>query len=108
MSEDIMHLPPEKSITPDSWVIIEYNGSPQFQRILSGWSGSYLYGDSWRMSSPIKEMNIKVNQDYFTATTDSGSTYQLFKSRQGLRISNAGIYNELKEKYGDSVEIVNL
>ena len=103
-----MKLPPEESITPDSWVIVEYNGSHQFQKILAGWSGSYLYGDSWRMSSPIRELNIKVNQDFFTATTDSGSTYQLFKSRQGLRMSNAGIYNELKEKYGDSVEIVEL
>jgi hypothetical protein len=101
-------MPAEQDITPDSWVIVEYNGSKQFQRILSGWSGSYLYGDSWRMSSPIKELNIKVNQDFFTATTDSGSTYQLFKSRQGLRMSNAGIYNELKEKYGDMMEIVEL
>ena len=109
VSEDIMKLPPEESITPDSWVILEVNHEgDQFQRILSGWSGSYLYGDSWRMSSPIKELNIKVNQDFFTATTDSGSTYQLFKSRQGLRMSNAGIYNELKEKHGDSVEIVEL
>ena len=108
MFEASSALEPEEGITPDSWVIVEYNGSNQFQRILSGWSGSYLYGDSWRMSSPIKELNIKVNQDFFTATTDSGSTYRLFKSRQGLRMSNAGIYNELKEKHGDMMEIVEL
>src|SRR6056300_1503923 len=102
-------LPPEQGITPDAWVIIEVNHEgEQFQKILSGWSGGYAYGDSWRMSSPVKELNIKVNQDFFTVETDSGSCYTLFKGRQGLRMSNAGIYNELKEKFGDSVEIVEL
>jgi hypothetical protein len=106
-------LPPEEGITPDSWVIVEiqdpiHPGMPPRQKILSGWSGSYLYGDSWRMSSHIKEINIKVNQDFYTVKTESGSTYTLFKSRQGLRMSNTGIYNELKEKFGDRIEIIEL
>jgi len=108
-SSDRMKLEPEEGITPDSWVIIEVNHEgEQFQKVLSGWSGGYLDGDSWRMSSPIKEINIKVNQDFFTVDTQSGSSYTLFKSRQGLRMSNAGIYNQLKEKFGDVVEIVEL
>ena len=99
----------EQGITPDSWVIIEVNHEgKQFQKILSGWSGGYLDGDAWRMSSPIKEINIKVNHDYFTVDTETGSRYNLFKSRQGLRMSNAGIYNQLKEKFGEAVEIVEL
>jgi hypothetical protein len=106
-------LPPEEGITPDAWVIVEiqdpiHPGYPPRQKILSGWSGSYLYGDSWRMSSHIKEINIKVNQDFYTVKTESGSTYTLFKSRQGLRMSNSGIYNELKEKFGDRIEIIEL
>ena len=102
-------LPPEQGITPDCWVIIEVKTpAGQFQKILSGWSGSYLYGDSWRMSSPMKELKIKVNQDFFTVDTESGSRYTLWKSRQGLRMSNSGIYNELKEKFGDMLEIVEL
>ena len=102
-------LPPEENIIPDSWVIIEVKTpAGQFQKILSGWSGGYLYGDSWRMSSPMKELNIKVNQDFFTVDTETGSRYTLYKSRQGLRMSNAGIYNELKEKYGNMMEIVEL
>ena len=102
-------LPSEQGITPDSWVIIEVNHEgEQFQKILSGWSGGYLDGDAWRMSSRVKEIGIKVNQDYFTVDTESGSRYTLFKSRQGLRMSNAGIYNQLKEKFGDKVEIVKL
>ena len=106
---DIMKLEPEQGIEPDAWVIIEVKTpAGQFQKILSGWSGSYLYGDSWRMSSPVKKLNIKVNQDFFTVDTESGSFYTLWKSRQGLRMSISGIYNELKEKFGDYVEIVEL
>jgi hypothetical protein len=107
--EAYMKLEPEQGITPDNWVIIEVNHEgEQFQKILAGWGGSYLYGDSWRMSSPIKEMNINIEKDYIVVETDSGSVYNLHKDRQELRMSNAGIYNELKEKFGDSVEIVEL
>ena len=104
-----MKLEPEQGIAPDAWVIIEVNHEgEQFQKILSGWSGSYLYGDSWRMSSPIKEMHIDVSKDYIVVETNSGSVYNLRKDYQGLRMSNAGIYNQLKERFGDAVEIVEL
>ena len=105
----MISMPPEQGITPDSWVIIEVtHEGEQFQKILSGWSGGYLDGDAWRMSSRIKEMNINIDQDYITVETDSGSVYNLHKEYQGLRMSNAGIYNDLKEKFGDMVEIIEL
>jgi hypothetical protein len=101
--------PPEEGITPDAWVIIEVNHEgEQFQKILAGWSGGYAYGNSWRMSSPVKRIKMKVNQDFITVDTQSGSFYTLWKNRQGLRMSNAGIYNELKDRFGDSIEIVEL
>ena len=104
-----MKLPPEQGINPDAWVIIEINHEgEQFQKILSGWSGSYLYGDSWRMSSPVKTMNIDVEKDYIIVETDSGSVYNLRKQYQGLRMSNTGIWNQLKEAHGDMVRIVEL
>lgn len=109
MIDETMYVPAEEGITPDNWVIIEVNHEgEQFQKILSGWSGSYLYGDSWRISSRIKEMNIDIDSDKITVYTDSGSVYNLYKSRQGLRMSNAGIYNQLKERHGDKMEIVKL
>lgn len=104
-----MKLEPEQGIFPDSWVLLEINhNGEQLQKILAGWSGSYLYGDSWRMSSPISELDVKINSKWITATTESGSTYNLSKHHQGLRMSISGVYNELKEKFGDSVEIVEL
>lgn len=104
---------PEQGITPDAWVILEikdtiHPGMPSIQKILAGWSGSYLYGDSWRMSSPIKQLNIKICEDHFIVETESSSIYNLCKRYQGLRMSNAGIYNQLKEKFGDRVEIIEL
>ena len=102
-------LPSEQGITPDSWVIIEVNHEgEQFQKILSGWSGGYLYGNSWRMSSPIKEIHIDIDKDYITVDTQSGSCYTLYKEYQGLRMSNSGIWNELKERYDDMVRIIEL
>ena len=104
-----MRVAPEEGITPDSWAIIEVNHEgEQFQKILSGWSGGYLDGDAWRISSRIKRIKISLDKDFFTVDTESGSFYTLFKSRQGLRMSNAGIYNELKEKYGEMIEIIEL
>ena len=104
-----MQMPPESGITPDSWVILEVNHEDeQFQKILAGWSGGYLDGDSWRLSSPIKEMNIDIDSDKIVVYTESGSCYNLYKSYQGLRMSNAGIYNQLKEWFGDMIEIVEL
>ena len=104
-----MQMPPESGITPDSWVILEVNHEgKQFQKILSGWSGGYLDGNSWRLSSPIKKMNINIDSDKIIVYTSSGSCYNLYKSYQGLRMSNAGIYNQLKERFGDAVEIVEL
>ena len=109
MINDMMYTPAEKDITPDSWVIIEVNHEgEQFQKILSGWSGGYLDGDAWRMSSKIKEIEINVDLDYFTVNTESGSQYNLLKSTQGLRMSNASIYNRLKDQHGESLKIVEL
>jgi hypothetical protein len=109
MIDKTMSMPPEQGITPDSWAIVEVNyEGEQFQKIISGWSGGYLDGNSWRLSSSIREINIDINKDYITVETTSGSVYNLYKSYQGLRMSNAGIWNELKERFGDAVEIIEL
>ena len=102
-------LPPEAGISPDAWVIVEVNHEgEQFSKILSGWSGSYLDGDSWRLSSPIKHMHIDIDLDTITVDTQSGSRYTLHKKYQGLQMSNAGVWNKLKQRFGDAVEIVEL
>jgi hypothetical protein len=109
MIDETMYMPAEEGITPDAWVIIEVNHEEaQFQKILSGWSGGFLDGDSWRLSSPIKRVNKEHSEFYAVVETDSGSVYNLYYQANKLRMSNAGIYNQLKEKFGDAVEIVEL
>jgi len=102
-------LEPQQGILPDSWVIIEIlHGAETMSKILAGWSGGYLDGDSWRMSSPIKHLDIDTSSEYIIAHTESGSVYTLYRDSQGLRMSNAGIWNQLKETHGDMVRIVEL
>ena len=108
-----MKLEPEQGITPDAWVILEiqdpiHPGMPPHQKILSGWSGSYLYGDSWRLSSPIKKMDLNALSDEITVDTISGSVYNLNINRQGLKMSIAGIYDQLTDKFGDNITMVTL
>lgn len=104
-----MKLDPEQGITPDNWVIleIEHEGE-KFQKILAGWSGSYLYGDSWRMSSPIKNVDRTHSEFYALVETESSSVYNLFYQSNALRMNNASIYNQLKKKFGDKVNMVEL
>lgn len=87
--------------TPDNWVIIKIKEGkldPGFYKVLAGWSGGYLDGDSWRMNSGISE--IKVIGDYLEIWGYSGSCYTCHKDHYGLRMNNAGIYKHLKDNEG--------
>ena len=104
-----MKLPPEHGITPNSWVVVEITHKDQkYKKIVSGWSGGYLDGDSWRLSSDIKNVDKTHSEFYAVVETFSGSVYNLYYQANELRMSNSGIYNQLKEQFGDNVEIIEL
>ncbi len=45
-----------REYTPDSWVVLKVKagkGTFPFYKVLAGWSGGYLSGDSWRINSGI-------------------------------------------------------
>ena len=94
---------------PDSWVIIKID-NPEYEKIyykvLGGWSGGYLDGDSWRMNSGITK--IERDGDYYLFHGISGSTYKCHEKGETMRMSQAGVWNQLKEAYGDSVDRVNV
>lgn len=91
---------------PDSWVIIEINHHGEtLHKVLAGWSGGYLDGDSWRVNSGITK--IELIDGYYHFYGESGSVYQCHKNAENMRMSQAGIYNQLKEKYDDMVKVVN-
>ena len=70
--------------TPDSWVIvkIQYEKYETIYKVLAGWSGSYLYGASWKLSSGIVTFEDKGK--YYESLQDSGSTYVLYKSSERM------------------------
>ena len=91
--------------TPDNWVVLKMNHeSETLYKVLAGWSGGYLSGDSWRMNSGISE--ITEDGDYLLFHGYSGSVYRCYKKSYGLRMNNAGAYNQLKERFGDAVELM--
>ena len=70
--------------TPDSWVIvkIQYEKCETIYRVLAGWSGSYLYGASWKLSSGI--VTFEDKGEHYESLQDSGSTYVLYKSSERM------------------------
>ena len=91
--------------TPDNWVVLKlYHEGETLYKVLAGWSGGYLSGDSWRMNSGISE--VTEDDDYLLFHGYSGSVYRCHKGGYQLRMNNAGIYNQLKERFGDAVELM--
>jgi len=83
---------------PDNWVVLKIKEGKLdsgFYKVLAGWSGGYLYGDSWRMNSGISE--VTEDGDYLLFHGYSGSVYRCYKGGYRLRMNNAGVYNQLKE-----------
>lgn len=78
---------------PDKWILIEFNGT---YKVLGGWSGGYLDGDSWRLSSGL----VKIEDDpdssaYFLMHNVSGSIYKCHKNSEGVNIGSASIADKL-------------
>jgi len=89
---------------PDNWVIIKINGDDPHYRVLAGWSGGYLDGDSWRMNSGITR--AEDAGDRFNFYGSSGSCYSCGKESYTLRMNNAHIWAKLQEMHGDKVEMM--
>ena len=89
---------------PDNWVIIKLKGDDPHYRVLAGWSGGYLDGDSWRMNSGITRVDEVDNCFYFYGS--SGSCYQCHKESYTLRMNNAHIWAQIQELHGDVVELM--
>ena len=89
---------------PDNWVVVKF---PDHYRVLAGWSGGYTTGDSWRMNSGITKVDQDPNnENHLIFYGSSGSTYFCYKGAYCLRNNNAYVWSQLKEKYGDQVEIM--
>ena len=84
--------------TPDSWVIvkIQFEKYETIHKVLAGWSGSYLYGASWKLSSGI--VTFEDKGEYYESLQDSGSTYVLYKSSERLSAIMASTFASFAEQ----------
>ena len=88
--------------TPDSWVLLKINNpkDPHY-RVLAGWSGGYLSGDSWRLNSGITRHEFDGDYWYFYGS--SGSCYKCYVDSYCMRNIMGSVYRELVDKYGEDV-----
>lgn len=71
--------------TPDKWVIVKLKHKGEtFYKVLAGWSGSYLEGQSWRMNSGIAK--VEATETHYLFTGFSGSVYQCSKNGYGTNM----------------------
>jgi hypothetical protein len=93
--------------TPTCWVIlkIKHNAETTF-KVLAGWSGGYLDGDTWRCNSGITK--VEFNDPCYTFHGYSGSTYVCHKRSETMMMSIAGVYDKMKAQFGEKVELVSV
>lgn len=69
--------------SPDKWTLLRftYNGET-IVKVLGNWSGSYLWGGSWRLNSGITK--VEREGDYYLFYGNSGSVYKCHKDMEGV------------------------
>ena len=96
--------------TPDSWVIVktQYEKYGTIYKVLAGWSGSYLYGASWKLSSGI--VTFEDKGEHYESLQDSGSTYVLYKSSErmsAIMASNFASFEEQLKSINGTIEVID-
>lgn len=83
--------------TPNNWIIIKIKHKDKVVfKVLGGWSGGYLDGNSWRLNSGIEK--VVDGGDYYDFHGYSGSIYRCYKETEGVRMNIAGVLSSLKKK----------
>jgi hypothetical protein len=93
--------------TPDSWVIVKIvsgDNKDTTYKVLAGWSGGYLQGDSWKLNSGIT--SVEEDGDYYLFHGYSRSIYRCHKTAEGMSGMMHGILWQMQESPHASVEVV--
>lgn len=94
--------------TPDYWKVIKVtnNETKEFHyRVICSWSGSYMWGSSWKISSGIETMEDRV--DTYESKQTSGSVYILRKTREGISGIMEGILSQYSGLPEQTIEVVD-
>lgn len=80
--------------SPDKWIILKIKGTKEtVYKVLAGWSGSYLEGQSWRINSGIRK--VSKEGDYFLFEGHSGSVYKCHQKSYGTNMISSGILSQI-------------
>jgi len=91
---------------PHNWVVLKItNDDETFYKVLGGWSGGYLDGDSWRINSGITRV-ADADDHWLHFYGSSGSVYRCNKRSYTLGMNNAHVWTRLQELHGDKVEMM--
>ena len=99
-----------KLYSPDSWQVIKVTlktpDNPVHYRILAGWTGSFTYGSSWKLSSGIESV---VDQgDTWKVPQSSGSVYMLSKHQEHMSVATMGVLESVQQRSTDiTLEVVD-
>jgi len=87
--------------TPHRWVMLHLGTDTQSSyKILAGWYGGYLDGDSWKLNSGCTK--VESAGDYLMFTGYSGSIYRCHKEAYGLSSYTSQILEGFRERIKDN------
>jgi hypothetical protein len=89
---------------PDTWVMLKFvhKGKP-IHKILAGWGGSYLYGQSWKLNSGVTKVTEDDTHYHFEGS--SGSIYSCHKKAYGFSGYTAQIYSSFQKEVEDNDDV---
>jgi hypothetical protein len=93
---------------PDNWVVFKMSApddSCTCYKVLGGWSGGYLGGDSWRMNSGI--VSVEQKGETYEFHGSSGSCYICYKDSNVIRMNIAPTIDMLTHRFGDRALVMD-
>lgn len=100
-----------RAYTPDNWIIIKitpHNAAYEAHyRILGSWSGGYLDGAAWKLSSGIVDYKVDPNDPgLFEMPQHSGSVYNVRIARERVSSMIQTILLQMQESTVSTIEHV--
>lgn len=93
--------------TPEVWVMLEIK-TPEvtLYKILAGWYGGFAGGDSWKLNSGCK--SVEVDGDFFLFHGHSGSVYRCHKEAYRTSGMTASILDSFQYQASQSEQDVTI
>lgn len=95
--------------SPNVWVLIKVKSpNKTIYKVLAGWRGGYLDGDSWKINSGICKIHHGKKSKAYTYMGYSGSKYICYEHCYGTSFLTAQILNTYVEQAKTKGVIITL